>query len=59
MGPCIVTRFYSKTNQMHRCLKLILFYFILFWSNALHVSDGLSVHTQEFKTVLTCTVLNS
>jgi len=28
-------------------------YFI--WSNTLHVSDGLSVHHQEFKTVRTAT----
>jgi len=55
---------------MHQFLK-----FILFWNNTLHVSDGLSVHYQEFKTVHTaagicqtyvrhipvavCTVLNS
>ena len=60
---------YSKTNQMHQCIK-----FILFWNDTLHVSDGLSVHHQEFKTVHTasiqqylfdkmpvavCTVLNS
>jgi len=31
---------------MHQFLK-----FILFWNNALQVSDGLSVHRQEFKTV--------
>jgi len=42
--------FYSKTNQMHQCIK-----FILFWNDALHVSDGLSVHHQEFKTVHTAT----
>ena len=30
-------------------------YFI--WSNTLHVSDGLSVHHQEFKTVHTATVI--
>ena len=30
--------FHSKTNQIHQCIK-----FILFWSNTLHVSDGLSV----------------
>ena len=29
--------------------------FILFWNDALHVSDGLSVHHQEFKTVHTAT----
>jgi hypothetical protein len=29
--------------------------FILFWNNTLHVSDGLSVHHQEFKTVHTAT----
>ena len=31
---------------MHQCIKLILF-----WRNTLHVSDGLSVRHQEFKTV--------
>jgi len=35
---------------MHQCIK-----FILFWNNTLHVSDGLSVHHQEFKTVHTAT----
>jgi len=60
---------YSKTNKMDRCIK-----FILFWNDTLHVSDGLSVHRQEFKNVHTttgicqtdrqmpvavCTVLNS
>ena len=29
--------------------------FILFWNDTLHVSDGLSVHNQEFKTVHTAT----
>jgi len=42
--------YYSKTNQMHQCLK-----FILFWKDKLHVSDGLSVHHQEFTTVHTAT----
>jgi len=37
---------------MHLCFKFILFYF---WSNTLHVSDGLSVHHQELKTVHTAT----
>jgi len=40
--------FYSKTNEMHQVLK-----FILFCSNTLHVSDGLSVRHQESKTVHT------
>jgi len=40
--------FYSKTNWMHQCIK-----FILFWNDTLHVSDGLSAHHQEFKTVHT------
>ena len=31
---------------MHQCIK-----FILFQNDTLHVSDGLSVHRQEFKTV--------
>ena len=35
---------------MHQCIK-----FILFWNGALHVSDGLSVHHQEFWTVHTDT----
>ena len=35
---------------MHQCLK-----FILFWNGTLHVSNGLSVHHQEFKTVHTTT----
>ena len=35
-----------------RCMNVSnLFY----WSNTLHVSDGLSVHHQEFKTVHTAT----
>jgi len=29
--------------------------FILFWNNTLHVSDGLSVYHQDFKTVRTAT----
>jgi len=29
--------------------------FILFWIDTLHVSDGLSVHHQELKTVHTAT----
>ena len=39
---------YSKPNQMHQCIE-----FILFRGDTLHVSDGLSVHRQEFKTVHT------
>jgi hypothetical protein len=35
---------------MHQFLK-----FILFWNNTLHVSDGLSIHHQDFKTVHTAT----
>jgi len=35
---------------MHQCIK-----FILFGSKTLHVSDGLSVHHQKFKTVHTAT----
>ena len=49
-GPCILIYFYSKTNQMHQCIK-----FILFWNDTLHVSDGLSVHHQELTTVHTAT----
>jgi len=35
---------------MHQFLK-----FILFWNNTLHVTDGLSIHDQEFKIVHTAT----
>ena len=35
---------------MHQCIK-----FILFWNDTLHISDGLSVHHQECKTVHTAT----
>jgi len=33
---------------MHQCIN-----FLLFWNDTLHVSDDLSVHHQEFKTVHT------
>jgi hypothetical protein len=50
--------FYSKTNQMHNISNL--FYF---GKNTLRVTDGLSVHHQESKTVhipyVVCTVLDS
>jgi hypothetical protein len=39
----------SKTNQMLQFLKLFIF------RNILHVSDGLSIHYQEFITVQTAT----
>jgi len=35
---------------MHQCNK-----FILFWNDTPHVSDGLSVHHQQFETVHTAT----
>jgi len=35
---------------MQQCIK-----FILFWNDILHVSDGLSAHHQEYKTVRTAT----
>jgi len=35
---------------VHQCIK-----FILFWNDTQHVSDGLCVHHQEFKTVHTAT----
>jgi hypothetical protein len=43
-----VIHFYGKTNEMHQLLK-----FIVFYSSSLHVSDGLSVHHQESRTVRT------
>jgi len=45
IGPCIVIYFYSKTNEMHQFFK-----FILFCSNTLHITDGLS---REFHLVPT------
>jgi len=50
--PCIVLYLYSKINHLHQCFKLISF-----WNDTLHVSDGLSVHHQEFKTIHTATGL--
>jgi hypothetical protein len=47
-----VIYFYSKTNEMHQFLK-----FILLCSSTLHVSDGLSVHHQESKTVHTASCI--
>ena len=35
---------------MHQCIT-----FILFWNDTQHVSDGLSIHRQEFKAVHTAT----
>jgi len=32
-----------------------MYQIILFWNDTLHVSDGLSVHYQEFETVHTAT----
>jgi len=46
VGPCIVIYFYSKTKQMHSISNL-------FWNNPLYVSDDLSGHRQESKTVYT------
>ena len=45
MGPCIVIYFYNKSNEMHNFSSLL--------NITLHVSDGFSVHHQEFKTVHT------
>jgi hypothetical protein len=50
MFSCTSLYFYSKSNKIHQFLK-----FILFLSNTLHVSDGRSVHHQEFKTMHTAT----
>ena len=46
-GGTVMSNFYSKINQMHNISN-----FILFW-NTLRISDGLSVHHQESKTVHT------
>jgi hypothetical protein len=48
VGLCIVIYFYDINQPDAQYLK-----FILFWNNTLHVSDGLSVHQQESKTVHT------
>ena len=45
-----ITHIYRKTNQMPQCIK-----YVLFWNDTLHISDGLSVHHQQFKTVRTAT----
>ena len=50
IGSYIVIYFYTK-NQLDAPLYEI--YFVLFWNDTLHVSDGLSVYHQEFKTVHT------
>jgi len=50
VGPCIVIYFYIKTNQMHNISNLFYFGTTLY---EVHVSDGLSVHHQESKTVHT------
>jgi hypothetical protein len=52
IGPCIVIYIYSKTTRCTSFSNL----FISFRINTLHVSDGLSVHHQEFKTVPTATI---
>jgi hypothetical protein len=49
IGSCIVIYSYSTTNKMH-----LLYY--LFLLNSLHVSDGLSVHHHDLKTVYTAKV---
>jgi hypothetical protein len=43
-----IRNFYNKTDEMHQFLK-----FILFCSSTLHVSEGLSAHHQESRTVHT------
>jgi len=37
---------------MRQCIK-----FILFWNDTVHVSDGLTFHNQELKSVHTATVI--
>jgi hypothetical protein len=50
--PLLPLCFYSKTNEIHQFLK-----FILFCSSTLHVSDALSFHHYESKTVHTASGL--
>jgi len=47
---CLTDRILISVVKSTRCNK-----FILFWNGTLRVSDGLSVHHQEFKTVRTAT----
>ena len=51
-GVSAYSGFYSKSNQMHQCLK-----FMSFWNNTPHVSGCLSVHHREFTTVHTATCM--
>jgi hypothetical protein len=51
LGPCIVI-LYIPTAKSTRCTSFSNY---LFLRNTLHVSDGLSVHHQEFKTAHTAT----
>jgi len=51
IGPCIVICFYK--NQLDAPMSQIY----LFWNHTLQVSNGFSVHRQEFKTVHTTTNL--
>jgi len=48
-------RFYPDMSNLNKNItmeaKLISPHTYFMWSNTLHVSDGLSVHLQEFKTV--------
>jgi hypothetical protein len=44
---------YNSSNQMHLFLKLFILH------NTLHVSDGLSVHHQEFTTLRTATGMSN
>jgi len=48
LRPCIVIYSLRKNQQDAQYLK-----FILYWNNTLRISDGLSVHRQESKTVHT------
>ena len=46
IGPCMVILF-LYLNQ----LDTLVYQIYLFYNDTVHVSDGLSVHHQEFKTV--------
>ena len=54
VAPCSTVIYCIATVLPTRC-TISKIYFILFWNNTLHVSDGLSVHHQESKTVHTAT----
>jgi hypothetical protein len=52
IGPCIVIYFYSKTNQMHKCIKLFYFEMTLYVFQTvlpyIITSSRLYIHQQAY-----------